>query len=86
MNFFSSVKLTDGSSGGIAAIYLSFMETVADKFPHSWTAASQLPLTHKLDWHWGLMNKDVIKGLLLQPQSFPTAIWRVYSRYQKKDC
>lgn len=66
------MELTDGSSSGIAAIYLSFMETVADKFSHSWTAAPQLPLTHKLDWHRGLMNKDVIKDLFLHPQSFPT--------------
>lgn len=35
MNFFSSVKLTDGSSSGIAAIYLSFMES-------SWQVLPQL--------------------------------------------
>lgn len=86
MNFFSSVELTDGSGSGIAAIYLSFMETEADKFSHSWTAVPQVPLTHELDWHRGLMNKDVIKDLLLHPQSIPADIWRVCSRYQQKDC
>lgn len=85
MNF-SSVKLTASSSSGTADIYLSLMETVADKFSHSWTAAPQLPLTHKLDYQRGLMNKDVIKALLLHPQSFPTDIWRIYSRYHKQEC
>lgn len=45
MIFLSSVKPTDGSSSGIAAIYLSFMDRVADKFSLSWTAASQLSPT-----------------------------------------
>lgn len=84
--FLSSVKLTDGSSSSMAAIYLSFMERVADEFSHSWTAASQLSLTQKLDWHWGLKWKDTVIDLLLYPQSFPTEIWRVCSRYWKKNC
>lgn len=57
MIFLSSGKLRDGSSSGIAAIYLSFMERVADEFSHSWTAASQLSLTKEADWHRGLPKK-----------------------------
>lgn len=45
MIFLSSVKPADGLSNGTAAIYLSFMDGVADKLSLSWTAASQLSLT-----------------------------------------